>query len=315
MDLLAEVLSLSDVRGAVGARIEAGEDWGWWWRSETPRASLHAVTSGTVWIGLPGQAPLQLLPGDVILLPGGAEHALGSDPVATTRTSATTFDQWHPTGSGTVAIGNGPTRTHVLCAEYDHDPSVTTQVLDLLPAVVHIRAGSDNDELIHDTVRLLGRELTGTHAAAAVVLDRLIDVLLIQVLRSWLASGEAVEPSWLGAMSDSIVGAAVTKLHEDSAKPWTTAMLAREVDVSRATLARRFTAVTGESPGAYLTRWRMDLAARQLRDTNHSLEAIAESIGYSSVYAFSRAFRRAHSQPPGRFRVAVRASRPAPTAP
>lgn len=306
MDLLAEVLALSDVRGAVGARIEAGEDWGWWWTSATPRASLHAVTAGTVWVGLPDGTPLQLMPGDVVLLPAGAEHALGSDPAAVARTGPHMFDDWHATASGTVSIGTGPVRARVLCAEYDHDQSVSTQVLPLLPEVLHLRADCDPDGLAEDTVRLLGRELAAQRAATGVVLDRLVDVLLVQVLRAWLASGGTSEPSWLGALGDSVVGAAVTRLHEEPARPWTTAALAREVGVSRATLDRRFAAATGESPGAYLTRWRMDLAARRLRDTDDSLDAIAASVGYSSAYAFSRAFRRARSQPPGRFRANIR---------
>ncbi|MEU0183434.1 AraC family transcriptional regulator [Streptomyces sp. NPDC006207] len=117
-----------------------------------------------------------------------------------------------------------------------------------------------------------------------------------------------------GALDDPVVGAAVTRLHEEPARPWTTAALAREVGVSRATLDRRFAATTGESPGAYLTRWRMDLAARRLRDTHDSLDAIAASVGYSSGYAFSRAFRRARSQPPGQFRAIARTDgSPAPT--
>jgi transcriptional regulator GlxA family with amidase domain len=99
----------------------------------------------------------------------------------------------------------------------------------------------------------------------------------------------------------------VAKLHEDPARAWTTATLAEEVAVSRATLSRRFPAVVGETPGAYLTRWRMDLAARRLRDTDDSLEQIASAVGYTSVYAFSRAFSRARSLPPGRYRVAARA--------
>ncbi|MEU6347546.1 AraC family transcriptional regulator [Streptomyces sp. NPDC046977] len=306
MDLLAEVLALSDVRGVVGARIEAGADWGWWWSSATPCASLHAVTAGTAWVGLPDGQPLQLMPGDVVLMPGGAEHALGSDPAAVARTGPRKFDDWHITGSGTVLIGTGSARSRILCADYGHDRTVSTQVLTLLPAVVHLRAGDDPDGSAQDTVRLLGRELAALRAATGVVLDRLVDVLLVHVLCAWLASGSTPVPSWLGALDDPVVAAAVTKLHEEPARGWTTAALAREVGVSRATLDRRFAAATGESPGAYLTRWRMDLAARRLRDTDDSLDQIAASVGYSSGYAFSRAFRRARSQPPGRFRTTAR---------
>jgi AraC-like DNA-binding protein len=309
VDLLAEVLALSDVRGAVGARIEAGEDWGWWWSSPTPRASLHAVTAGTAWVGLPQRPPQQLMPGDVILLPGGPGHAIGSAPATVARTSAAAHDAWRPAAGGTVSIGTGPVRARILCAEYDHDQSVSTQLLTLLPEVVHLRAAGDADGLAQDTVRLIGRELAAPRAGSGVVLDRLIDVLLVHLLRAWLAVDEDRGPSWLGAMNDSVVAAAVARLHQEPGRQWTTAALAREIGASRATLSRRFSAATGESPAAYLTRWRMDLAARRLRDTGDGLDVIAASVGYSSGYAFSRAFRRARAQAPGQFRLAAREQR------
>lgn len=205
--------------------------------------------------------------------------------------------------TGTVSIGTGPVRTRILCADYDHDRAVSTQVLTLLPDVVHLRAGEDPDGSAQHTVRLLGRELPAPRATTGVVLYRLVDVLLVHVLRAWLASGETSAPSWPGALGDPVVGAAVARLHQEPARPWTTAALAREVGVSRATLDRRFAAATGESPGAHLTRWRIDLAARRLRDADDNLDAIAASVGYSSGSAFSRAFRRARAQPPGRFRA------------
>src|SRR6202000_333853 len=154
------------------------------------------------------------------------------------------------------------------------------------------------------------RELPTPQRDTGIVLDRLVDVLLVQVLRAWLERRPGREPSWLGVLSDDIVLAAVTRLHEDPARAWTTAALAHQIGVSRATLARRFTATTGESPGAYLTRWRMDLAPRRLRDTGDSLETVARAVGYTSVYAFSRAFSRLRGQPPGAYRTRARDAPP-----
>jgi AraC-like DNA-binding protein len=311
MDVLADVLAVSGVRGTLGQRIDAGADWGWW-SPQAPDAAFHAVTAGTAWISRPGEEPVQLLPGDVVLLPRGAEHALASDPAALARTDEQSVDGYERTGAGTVRIGRGPTRTHVLCAHYAHDPAVTTQVLASLPDVVHLRADQGGGGL-QDTVRLLARELADPQLATTVVLDRLVDVLLVQLLRTWLADEEPVgDRHWLRVLGDPLIGAAVAKLHEDPARPWTTATLAKEVAVSRATLARRFPELVGETPAAYLTRWRMDLAARRLRDTDDPLEAVAASVGYTSVHAFSRAFSRARGRAPGRFRVASRVGSGAP---
>ena len=305
MDVLADVLTVSGVQGTVGATIEAGADWGWW-AADSSAAAFHAVTSGTAWLTMGDRPPLQLLPGDLLLLPRGGAHVLASDPEAARRTGPDVFDGYVEKSTGVVSIGSGPVRTHILCAHYEHDPAVSLQVLELLPELVHIRAAHGGDPL-EDTVRLLGRELAHPQMASAVILDSLVDVLLVQLLRSWVASRpERTGPCWLDVLGDPIVGAAVGKLHEDPAREWTTAALAQEVSVSRATLARRFPAVVGTTPGAYLTRWRMDLAARRLRDTDDPLDSIAASVGYSSVYAFNRAFRRATSEPPGRYRASSR---------
>ena len=157
-----------------------------------PEADAGDRSAATGRIRPATEEPLQLLmPGDVILLPGGAGHAVGSAPAAVARTSAAISDAWRPAAHGSVSIGTGPVRARILCAEYDHDKAVSTQVLAMLPEVVHLRAAGDADGLAQDTVRLIGRELAAPRAAAGVVLDRLIDVLLIQVLGAWLASGEA----------------------------------------------------------------------------------------------------------------------------
>jgi len=305
MDLLSNVLAVSGVRGTVAARIEAGESWGVL-RPGVPRAAFHAVTAGVAWLGLPGQPSRKLMPGDVVLLPTGTEHSLAGDPDAVARP----YDheaEGDGADDGVYRIGSGPVRTHILCAHYEHDPAVSTQVLTLLPEVVHIRADNGGG-CLDDTVRLLARELAHPQIATAVVLDSLVDILLVQLLRVWLVTKPAqAEASWLGVLGDPMIGEALAKLHEDPARAWTTATLAAEISVSRATLSRRFPAVIGQTPGAYLTGWRMDLASLRLRDTDDPLDEIARSVGYTSVYAFSRAFSRARSRPPGRYRAASRA--------
>ena len=303
MDLLADVLSISGVRGTVGARIEAGEAWGVL-RPGISGAAFHAVTAGVVWLGVPGRPARKLMPGDVVLLPTGTEHSLSSGPDAAVdpRDDAEITQD----DGGVYRIGSGPVRSRILCAHYEHDPAVSTRVLASLPEVVHVRADNGGGAL-DDTVRLLARELAHPGVATDVVLDSLVDVLLVQLLRAWLESEPIPsETSWLGVLRDPMIGGALEKLHGDPARAWTTAALAAEIGVSRATLSRRFPAVAGETPAAYLARWRMDLAALRLRDTDDALEDVARSVGYTSVYAFSRAFGRARSQPPGRYRAASR---------
>jgi AraC-like DNA-binding protein len=141
------------------------------------------------------------------------------------------------------------------------------------------------------------------------VLNRIVDILLVQLLRAWLSTGpaHARTGSWLSALTDPIAGPALAVLHTQPGRDWTIPSLAAAIGVSRATLARRFPAQVGCTPAAYLTRWRMDLAAVRLRDTDDTVGAVARSLGYTSEYAFNRAFTRDRRIPPGRYRTRSRA--------
>ncbi|WP_285474804.1 AraC family transcriptional regulator [Actinoplanes sp. NBRC 101535] len=303
MDVLSDVLAISGVRGSAGARIGACGSWGVAWSADQD-AALYAVTAGTAYLTPDGEPERLLTPGDVVLLPTGVPHVLSSEPGVEVHACDTRAALQARRDGGLLRFGDGEAHTQILGAGYSHDAVTSVPVLTLLPDVIHIRASAADPDLA-DTVRLLGRELARPRAATAVLLDRLVDVLLIQVLRAWLDSGTSPDISWWGVLRDPLLHQAVTRIHEEPARDWTTASLAREAAVSASTLNRRFLAATGETPGAYLTRWRMTLAAKHLRDTDATLEAVAEKVGYTSVYAFSRAFRRERHLPPARFRKSV----------
>ena len=300
MDVLAEILEVTGVRGTVAARVDAAEPWGLR-LDRVPGAAFHAITSGTAWLRMVGRAPIHLAPGDVVLLATGAEHGLADSPDGELQPFDHLAAEHALEVGGVLRIGSGEVRTRILCASYQHDPATATPLLSLLPGVLHLAAGAGNRG-VDDTVRLLAAELSEPALATPTVLNRLVDVLLIQLVRAWLRLSVALPPSWLTGLRDPAVAAALQAMHARPAAPWTVESLAREVAVSRATLARRFPATVGVTPAGYLTAWRMDLAARQLRDTDRSLDSIARGVGYTSEYAFSRAFSRVRAVPPGRYR-------------
>jgi transcriptional regulator GlxA family with amidase domain len=136
---------------------------------------------------------------------------------------------------------------------------------------------------------------------------RLLDLLLIEAIRHWVQHDpEAGGPSWLAALRDPTIATIIALLHARPAEPWTLERLAGEVHLSRATLARRFTEAVGEPPLAYLTRWRMHLAAARLKHTSDTVEMIAREVGSTSEHAFNRAFSRHRGHPPGRYRQLAR---------
>lgn len=306
MDLLADILSVSGMRGTRPARIEAAGRWGVRWEHD-PLAVVYAVVSGALWLTLPDGGPRRVGAGDVVLLPAGIEHALSSEPGARLE-ACDPADAVEASRSGRpLRFGvDGEPDTVVLAAAYRHDAAVHTQILPMLPAVVHARA-DQTDATIGHTVRLLAHELAERRTASSVAVDRIVDLLLVQLLRVALDGRDAPSaPSLLGALDDALVLAALELMHADPACRWTIDTLAERLSVSRTTLTRRFAAAVGEPVGMYLSRWRMDLASLRLRDSDDAVEVIARESGYGSVQAFTRAFGRARSVPPARYRETAR---------
>ena len=310
MDPLADVLDLSRVSGAVMAQLIAREPWGVD-VDPLPGAVFHAVVSGGCWLRISGRAPLRLMPGDVVLLPTNTPHALVSEVDGRTMSFGPLEKKARLTADGDVLIHGPGARTRILCASYDYDHDVAHPLMSQLPPVLHVAADTPGDDgALRATLGLLALELGGRPPGSRAAVARLIDVMLIHVMRAWQRTQESVDDgSWLVALRDPVVAGALARIHAQPAEPWTVDSLAGAVSVSRATLSRRFTELVGESPLAYLTRWRMDVAAQRLRDTDDTIGAVAERVGYRSEYAFSRAFARHRGRPPGRYRVAARERR------
>jgi len=306
MDALAAVLAVAGVRGTVAATLSAAEPWGLT-LDAVPGAAFHAVTDGTAWLCVTGRPDARLMPGDVVLLPTGRAHVLASAPDADTAPFDHLAAEQALAAGDELRLGTGIAQTRILCASYRQDPAITLPLLTLLPDVLHIRSRRA-DTALETTLRLLSQEITRPRPGAAAVLNRIVDILLVQLLRAWLDGepGHAHAASWLSALADPVAGPALAVLHTQPGRDWSVDSLAAATGVSRATLARRFPAKVGRTPAAYLTRWRMDLAAVRLRDSDDTVGAIARSLGYTSEYAFNRAFTRARQIPPGRYRTQSR---------
>jgi len=306
MDPLSDVLDLSRVRGALMVSVRAGAPWGldlpqW------PGAAFHAITSGTAWLRVNEDEPLQLMPGDVFLLPAGARHRLSYEPRGSCVPFDTAAKERLMTPDGDLTLGARGATTTFVCAAFDYDLEVGEPLMGLLPPLIHVPAdpvaGRDVAPIVELLAMEVGARRPGSRAAAA----RLIDMLLIAAIRHWIdrqADGEA--PSWLHALRDPALARVLAVLHERPAEQWTVNSLALEVHLSRATLARRFAEVVGEPPLTYLARWRMHLAAQRLKYSTDTVGTIAREVGYTSEYAFNRAFARHRGQPPGRYRRLAR---------
>ncbi|PRY32065.1 AraC family transcriptional regulator [Pseudosporangium ferrugineum] len=309
MDVLAEALRLTGARGAVGVRLEAGETWGQWLDSY-PGAALHVVTQGSAWLHRPGDPPAPIGEGDAVLLAPGTPHGLAGDPGATMGPCDGGAARSARAAGMPLRLGMPPVRTEMITLHYDQDPAVRTPVLTVATGPMHVAAGDSRQ--FTRTVELLTAELEEPQLGTTSVVTSIVNVLLVQFLRAWLARHPRQRSgSWLAAMRNPVVRDALTRVHREPHHPWTTDTLAAAVSVSRATLDRHFRNALGQSPGAYVTQWRMDLASVRLRDTDDPVESISAAVGYGSPHAFSRAFRRARSMAPGEYRALLRSGAPA----
>jgi AraC-like DNA-binding protein len=210
-----------------------------------------------------------------------------------------TFDDGAPP-SDVVIEGDGPA-TVWICGGYRLAAGVRHPLTSVLPDVVVITAAEARGTGLGAAVDLIAAEVDGTDPGAPAVMASLVDLLLVYLLRTWFA-GHHGDAGWGRALFDPTVGTALSLIHADPGRDWTLDTLARATRTPRATLTRRFAALTGHSPMAYLTAWRMSLAARRLRDGDATVRQIAHEVGYDSEFAFARAFKRATSSAPGQYR-------------
>jgi AraC-like DNA-binding protein len=219
--------------------------------------------------------------GDVVLLASGKEHALAdqpSTPAVTFRLSDTGHRGWlghqHLAGAGTI----------LLSGAYRLDPLVPHPLLATLPDLVYLP--SRRRPGLHAAVDLLGTEVEQQEPGAEAIVSSLVDTLLVYILRAWL---EAHPTGWSRALADPAIGPALDRVHRDPARPWTVEQLAAEAGLPRATFTRRFTALTGEPPLTYVTRWRLATAAQVLRQRD---DPWPRSPAWSATPPSSRSPRR-----------------------
>lgn len=269
---------------------------------------LTAVTSGHVWVVPENDEPRRVNAGDIVVTRWAGPYIFGDDPstkpqivihpgqVCTTSEGVELVDEL---AIGTRTWGNSAHgSTMMLIGAYQLDGEIGRSLLRALPPVVILRADSWSSPL----VPLLAEEIVKDDPGQEAILDRLLDLLLISVLRTWFARPEADAPGWYRAHADPVVGQALRLLQHNPAHQWTVASLAAKTGVSRAALARRFSDLVGEPPMSFLTGWRLAMAADLLREPEATVGAVAHQVGYSGPFALSTAFKRVRGVSPKQYR-------------
>jgi AraC-like DNA-binding protein len=302
-DVLSDVLRSMGLSSMLFGRLELGAPWAFR-MAERPLFSCYIVARGSAWLTVEGdRQPLTLSAGDVALLPSGCAHQL-RDPSG--RRVAAREPALHECSATStlrdVRLGGDGPQTELVGGAFRFAEPTTHPLLASLPPRLHLRADDPAaSPWLAGTVQLLVAESGSPRPGGALVLERLMEVLLVQALRLHAAEGNCREGG-LRALVDPAIGAALAHMHASPADDWTVESLAAAVGMSRSGFAARFRSQVGEPPLQYLARWRMTKAAERLRDAHDSIAAVAARFGYDSEAAFHRAFKRWEGLTPGAYR-------------
>ena len=317
MDALSHVLNSVRLEGAVYLNAEFTAPW--CIRGElgltSVRARLagaehvaffHFLTEGSCKVRLiEGGEVLEASVGDLILFPQEGRHLMGTDLQLAPMEGKASIEALPGADPEIFHMrhGGGGAATRFVCGYLALSRSVFRPLFDALPRVLCIRIGEGPAAaLVHALFRQGVHESAAWGPGAASTLAKVAELLFVEALRRYLAELPPRGKGWLAGVRDPQIGRALALLHGAPAKSWTVDELARKVALSRSALAERFTTLLGEPPMQYLTRWRLALAARMLREGREPLIRIAEESGYESEGAFSRAFKREFGVPPASWR-------------
>ncbi|MFJ4191038.1 AraC family transcriptional regulator [Kitasatospora sp. NPDC089509] len=305
MDVVSDAIAAVRVGRASSERLRPQGRWGAWIPGYAG-AGFHVVLAGSCWLVAEGGGPVRLGPGDAVLLPHGTGHALSGEELTHRQARGlpeldTLLQRTRQGGDRRGGAELRPGGAELLCGKYRLDRALAHPLMRELPALVHVPARSGGHPELRAAVDLLGAELAVERPGGRLAVPALIDLLLVYLVRAWTERPGA--GGWGAALADPVVAAALAAVHGEPARAWSAGALAERAGVSRATLNRRFTALAGRPPMAYLTWWRMTRAAALLRRGSDPLETVARAVGYASPYALSHAFAREFGTTPGRYRA------------
>lgn len=314
MDAFSEVLSAVKLEGALFFNAEFSSPWGLAAPHSASMANallpgaehlviFHLLMEGSAFVQFQENPPIALSAGDIVIFPHGDSHNLGNGSPEQMLDGAGMLKLIQCRELGPMRAGGGGELTLFVCGYMACDPQLCQPILGALPPVikVNVRSGASG-RWLEDSIRHLVAEASNHQPGSEAMLAKLSEALFIQTLRQYVSTLPAEETGWLAGARDTVVGKSLAILHSRVDYPWTIAELAKEVGSSRTALVERFGRYLAEPPMAYLTRWRLRLAAKRLTSTPRSVAEIAGQVGYESEAAFSRAFKREFSCPPAKFR-------------
>jgi AraC-like DNA-binding protein len=330
MDAFSEVLSGVRLKGAMFFSAEFSAPW----RLSTPHCRVlapalvpgaphmvvyHFVVEGTARAGVEGGPDIELLPGDIVVFPHGDPHYLSAGAGANPLENTVLLQRIRTGDLSPMHAGGGGAVTRFVCGYLTLDPLLCGPILESLPPMLKVNVRTDRaGHWLEQSILHLLEEAASDRAGSDAMLAKLSEALFVDTVRRHVAALPDQSTGWLAAARDPLVGKSLALLHKRPEHPWTIAELAAAVGASRSALIARFTRYLSDPPMAYLTGWRLRLAAEALTSSPRAVADVAAAVGYESEAAFNRAFKRAFGVPPARYRRETRTragSRGSPTQP
>ncbi|MFC0400670.1 AraC family transcriptional regulator [Paraburkholderia rhizosphaerae] len=292
-DPLAEVVTLLQPGARFSKVVNGAGSWGVR-RSEVGQPFYCVILEGSCRLAVDTQKAIALEEGDFVLIPAANDFTMSSLVPVKLKDFDTAPVALSP-GEFRVGVQSGPPDVRLLVGHFAFGSPDADLLVSLLPQLVHVRA----QKRLATLVQLVGDESRAQRPARDVVLARLLEVLLIEALRS--TAGTAASPGLLRGLADERLAVAIRRMHENPTEPWTVAQLAKEAALSRSAFFERFSRAVGVAPIEYLLAWRMAMARQLLRRNECSVAEVAQRVGYSSGSTFSVAFTRHVGLSPTRY--------------
>jgi AraC-like DNA-binding protein len=274
----------------------------------------HYVVEGRLTAQIPSELPVKIGAGEVVIFPHNHGHLIGSHLDLPPVSSRQVVRVSPESGLFVISHGRGGERTRIVCGFLGCDRLDGNPLAGSLPPLLRFDARQGSAAAwIKSSLDFAADEIAARRAGSETVLAKLSELLFVEALRRYIEGLPDEQTGWLAGLKDPFVSRALSLLHGCVAREWTVDDLGREVGLSRSALANRFTRLIGEPPMRYLSRWRIQVAAQQLRNSDMPLARIAEQVGYESEAAFSRAFKRSFGAPPAAWRKNVSAAQDALT--
>ncbi|RMV75100.1 AraC family transcriptional regulator [Pseudomonas amygdali] len=307
-DPISELLLGMRLFGVQFRRLEVVPPLGVGFTNAIGRAQFHFVGRGPVWLRSAENVLYKLDTGDAVLIPRGGHHAM----VTTENTSASDVQRFDPSTGISDGVqdqadageGGAVDQAIIFSCCMELELGGMQPLVAAMPDVMQVSTLLETCPELRPMLEAMEREALMLQAGHAGILARLAEVVAALLVRGWVAGGCGNATGWLGALQDPRLSRAIVMMHQHPGRSWTVATLAHEARHSRSVFAQRFLEATGKPPLQYLTELRMRLALHSLCREQHSVEAVANQLGYGSLAAFSRAFKRTVGISPGAVRAA-----------